>query len=226
MPLLSGVGQDLIWSWSRFNRPAYGHDCGVRSLFGRKIRSLGEPSQTGERIAMPDQKARDGCAVRGAIRVGEARDLGVHAAVAGPVADCPHHRPSDAALITHLCDRSRLHVQRYHATRSQIGMHSRIRAHLVGGAARTPSGVQILPWALPTRSGVGRYTEPSAPFTTCSGSTSAPIGVSSSIAPVMPTTTTHSMSTASSNRAVALPAKAVPIPVTIAITARSPTLPT
>src|ERR1700727_3049862 len=100
MPLLSGVGQDLIWSWSRINRPAYGHDCGVRSLSGCTIRSLGEPSQTGERIAMPEQIARHRCTVRGAIGVDEARDLGIHAAVAGPVADCPYHRPSDAALVT------------------------------------------------------------------------------------------------------------------------------
>src|SRR5271156_6291536 len=114
MPLLSGVGQDLIWSWSRINRAAYGHDCGVRSLLRRKVRCFGEPSQTGERIAMPDQIARDGCTVRAAISVGEAADLGVDAAVAGPVADRPDHRPGDAALVTHLCDRSRLHVQRNH----------------------------------------------------------------------------------------------------------------
>src|SRR6201995_1601464 len=101
MPLLSGVGQDLIWNWSRINRAAYGHDCGVSGLLCREVRPSGELGQTGKRMAMPEQIPRDGRPVRGAIRVGEAGDLGVHAAVAGPVADCPNHRPSDTALVTY-----------------------------------------------------------------------------------------------------------------------------
>ena len=55
---------------------------------------------------------------------------------------------------------------------------------------------------------------------TTSGSTSVPIGVSSSTAPVMPTTTTRSTCMASSRPVVPVVANSVPIPVTMATTRR------
>ena len=52
-----------------------------------------------------------------------------------------------------------------------------------------------------------------------------PMGVSFSTAPVMPTTTTRSISTASSRRSVAAAANFVPMPVTMATTSRLPSVP-
>jgi hypothetical protein len=63
-------------------------------------------------------------------------------------------------------------------------------------------------------------------LTTTSGKTNEPIGVSFSMAPVMPTTITHSTSTASRSAPTAARARAVPIPEVTAITSLSPIRPT
>ena len=73
---------------------------------------------------------------------------------------------------------------------------------------------------------VGRCSRPLAPSTTTSGRTSVPIAVSSSSAPVMPTTSTWSTSTASRSRSMPAVASSVPMPVTIATTSRPSSVPT
>ena len=87
------------------------------------------------------------------------------------------------------------------------------------------SPVHIFPLAVPGPTAEGRYSAPVAASTTTSGRTSVPMGVTSSTAPVMPTTTTLSTPTASSRRSVPRLASLVPIPVTVATTSRRPRLP-
>ena len=80
----------------------------------------------------------------------------------------------------------------------------------------SPLVVHIFPAGVPSASGAGRNSRPVSLFTTISGSTSVPIGVSFSSAPVMPTTSTQRTGTASRSRSVPAVASSVPIPVTIA----------
>jgi hypothetical protein len=85
MPLVSGTSQDLIWSWSRINGAAHGHDRGVGRPFSCQLGSSGEAGQTGETSGVSEQVAGDRRQVRRAVRVAQTQDLRVHAAVAGGV---------------------------------------------------------------------------------------------------------------------------------------------
>ncbi len=72
----------------------------------------------------------------------------------------------------------------------------------------------------------GRYSVPVAPSTTTAGRISVPMGVSSWMAPVMPTTTTLATGVWSSSRSTPAVASSVPMPVTMATTGRCPRRPT
>ncbi|EUA42353.1 hypothetical protein PFJ02_18495 [Mycobacterium xenopi] len=88
---------------------------------------------------MPEQVAGCSGAVRPAIRIGEAENLGVYAAIAGPITDRAQHRPGHAPLFAHLRDRRGFHVKRHHASVPQVGMNSRIDEQAVGGPQRAMS---------------------------------------------------------------------------------------
>ena len=62
--------------------------------------------------------------------------------------------------------------------------------HAVSLVGVSPTVVSIFPCGVPSPRGAGRYSAPVALCTTTSGRMSVPIGVSFSIPPVIPTTTT------------------------------------
>ena len=69
----------------------------------------------GMRLRVAQEVAGHGPRVRGAVLVAQLEHLVVDAAVGGPIADGPVHRPRDAPALAALGDGGGLHVERDHA---------------------------------------------------------------------------------------------------------------
>ena len=85
---------------------------------------------------MPGEVTRDGRAVRRAVGVRELHHLLV--AVFGSIADRTHRRPRHPTVGAHRGDRSRLHVDRDHSLRNELGQAVGIDDEVVGGDDRAP----------------------------------------------------------------------------------------